>query len=339
MKIIVPMAGKGSRLRPHTLTVPKPLIPIAGKPIVQRLVEKITNDCGEKVDEIAYIIGDFGKVVENDLIKIAEKLGAKGTIYYQNEALGTAHAINCAKESLKGQIVVAFADTLFVSDFKLDLESDGVIWVKKVEDPTGFGVVKLNDEGNITDFFEKPEEFISDLAIIGIYYFKSGEKLSKEINYILENNIKDKGEFQLTTAMDNMIKKGDKFTLGEVTDWMDCGNKKVAVETNSKVLDYEKDILEIPESAVVENSLVIPPCFIGKDAVIINSKVGPNVSIGKGTKILESNVRYSLIQEKSVLKDANIANSMIGSHAQYFGVARDLSIGDYNILDFKGNEY
>lgn len=333
------MAGKGSRLRPHTLTVPKPLIPIAGKPIVQRLVEKITNDCGEKVDEIAYIIGDFGKVVENDLIKIAEKLGAKGTIYYQNEALGTAHAINCAKESLKGQIVVAFADTLFVSDFKLDLESDGVIWVKKVEDPTGFGVVKLNDEGNITDFFEKPEEFISDLAIIGIYYFKSGEKLSKEINYILENNIKDKGEFQLTTAMDNMIKKGDKFTLGEVTDWMDCGNKKVAVETNSKVLDYEKDILEIPESAVVENSLVIPPCFIGKDAVIINSKVGPNVSIGKGTKILESNVRYSLIQEKSVLKDANIANSMIGSHAQYFGVARDLSIGDYNILDFKGNEY
>ena len=338
MEIIVPMAGKGSRLRPHTLTVPKPLIPIGGKTIVQRLVEQISNDSHEPVDEIAYIIGDFGKEVENDLKEIAEKLGAKASIYYQNEALGTAHAINCAKESLTGKVVVAFADTLFVSNFKLDLESDGVVWVKKVKDPSGFGVVKQNARGEITDFIEKPERFVSDLAIIGIYYFKSGENLAEEIDYLLQNNIKDKGEFQLTSAMDNMIKKGAKFTLGEVLDWMDCGNKKSTVDTNTKVLDYEKYKITIPESATIINSLIIEPCYIGENAVIINSKIGPNVSIGERTEVKESNIRYSLIQKDSVIHDANIYNSMIGNHAQYFGVSRDLSLGDYSVLDFKSKE-
>ena len=171
MKIIVPMAGRGSRLRPHTLTVPKPLVPIAGKPIVQRLVEDITKVCGEKVDEIAFIIGDFGTQVEKDLVAIAESLGAKGSIYHQEEALGTAHAILCAKDSLKGNVVVAFADTLFRADFTLDSSADGIIWVNQIDDPSAFGVVKLNTENVITDFVEKPKEFVSDLAIIGIYYF------------------------------------------------------------------------------------------------------------------------------------------------------------------------
>ena len=143
------MAGRGSRLRPHTLTIPKPLIPIAGKPIVQRLVEDISNVCNKKVDEIAFIIGDFGKEVETNLISIAESLGARGSIYFQEEALGTAHAILCAKESLKGNIVVAFADTLFKADFKLDNSSDGIIWVKQIENPSAFGVVKLNSTGEI----------------------------------------------------------------------------------------------------------------------------------------------------------------------------------------------
>lgn len=338
IKIIVPMAGKGSRLRPHTLTVPKPLIPIAGKPIVQRLVEKITDDCGEKVSEIAYIIGDFGKQIEQDLIEIAEKLGIKGTIHYQTEALGTAHAINCVKESLKDKLVVAFADTLFVSDFKLNLESDGVVWVKQVEDPTGFGVVKLNNSRNITDFIEKPNYFVSDLAMIGIYYFKKGEKLAEEIEYLLKNNIKDKGEFQLTSAMDNMIKKGAKFTLGKVSDWMDCGNKKVTVETNSKILNYEIHLQTIPKNALIINSLIIAPCYIGENSIIINSKVGPNVSIGERTEIKESNIRYSLIQKDCKIHDANIHNSMIGNHAKYFGVSRDLSLGDYSVLDFQNKE-
>lgn len=335
MKIIVPMAGRGSRLRPHTLTVPKPLIPIAGKPIVERLVEDIAKVAGEKIDEIAYIIGDFGPEVENSLVMIAEKLGAKGTIYTQDEPLGTAHAIKCAEDSMKGDVVVAFADTLFRADFELDTVSDGVIWVKKVEDPSAFGVVKLDDYGFITDFVEKPKEFVSDLAIIGIYYFKSAEKLMGEINYIMDNDIKVGGEYQLTTALDNLRKKGAKFSLGKVDDWMDCGNKNATVDTNSKILNYEKEeFSHFPSSASIENSLIIPPCFIGENVKIKNSKIGPNVSLGNGTQIVNSNIDNSLIQEKTVINHGNLSNSMIGNNAQYYGVSREISLGDYSVLDF-----
>lgn len=335
MKIIVPMAGRGSRLRPHTLTVPKPLIPIAGKPIVQRLVEDITKVAGEKIEEIAFIIGDFGAEVEESLIQIAERLGAKGTIYTQDEPLGTAHAIKCAEASMQGNVVVAFADTLFRADFELDTNSDGVIWVKKVDDPSAFGVVKLDDYGFITDFVEKPQEFVSDLAIIGIYYFNSAEKLMNEINHIINNDIKFGGEYQLTTALENLRQKGAKFSLGKVDDWMDCGNKNATVETNGKILGYEKEEMShFPASAKIENSLIIPPCFIGENVVITNSKIGPYVSLGNNTKVNNSNIENSLIQESTVIDHGNLSNSMIGNSAKYYGVSREISLGDYSVLDF-----
>ncbi|KQT20607.1 nucleotidyltransferase [Chryseobacterium sp. Leaf405] len=335
MKIIVPMAGRGSRLRPHTLTVPKPLIPIAGKPIVQRLVEDIAKVAGEEIEEVAFIIGDFGPEIEKSLLQIAERLGAKGSIYHQEEALGTAHAIKCAEQSMTGNVVVAFADTLFKADFTLDTNSDGVIWVKKVEDPSAFGVVKLDDYGFITDFIEKPQTFVSDLAIIGIYYFNSGEKLMSEINFIMDNDIKVGGEYQLTTALENLRQKGAKFSLGKVDDWMDCGNKNATVETNSKILAYEmEEMSHFPASAVIENSLIIQPCFIGENVKISNSKVGPGVSLGNNTVIVNSNIENSLIQENTKINHGNLSNSMIGNSAQYFGVAREISLGDYSVLDF-----
>ncbi len=335
MKIIVPMAGKGSRLRPHTLTVPKPLIPIAGKPIVQRLVEDIAKVAGEKIEEVAFIIGDFGAEVESSLIKIAESLGAKGTIYHQLEPLGTAHSIKCAEQSMQGNVVIAYADTLFRADFTLDTNADGVIWVKKVDDPSAFGVVKLDDYGFITDFIEKPQTFVSDLAIIGIYYFNSAEKLMAEINYIMDNDIKVSGEYQLTTALENLRQKDAKFSLGKVDDWMDCGNKNATVETNGKILEYEKNLFtQYPESAIIQNSLIIQPCYIGEGVEISNSKIGPYVSLGKGTKVINSNIDNSLIQEKTVIDHGNLSNSMIGSSAQYFGVAREISLGDFSVLDF-----
>ena len=333
------MAGRGSRLRPHTLTTPKPLIPIAGKPIVHRLVEDIAKVCSEKIEEIAFVIGDFGAEVEADLIAIAEKLGAKGTICHQLEPLGTAHSIWMAKEVLEGPVVVAYADTLFRADFKLDMESDGVVWVKQVENPSAFGVVKLDENEVITDFVEKPKEFVSDLAIIGIYFFSDGQKLYKEIEYIIDNNITVGGEYQLTDALENMRAKGDKFTLGKVDEWMDCGNKAVTVDTNSRVLNLDKeDYTAINPNAIVENSLIIPPCFIGDGVVIKDSKVGPNVSLGNGTIVESSNIDNSLIQENSVIKNANLSDSMIGNHAKYYGVSRSISLGDYSELDFKSHE-
>lgn len=331
MKIIVPMAGRGSRLRPHTLTTPKPLIPIAGKPIVQRLCEDIVRICGhENVEEIAFIIGDFGEQVEKDLIAVAEKLGAKGSIYHQEQPLGTAHAILCAAPSMDGELVVAFADTLFRADFKLDHQADGVIWVKQVEDPSAFGVVQIAEDGNINNFVEKPKSFVSDLAIIGIYHVKDGANLRSELQYLIDNDIKDKGEYQLTNALDNMKNKGLKFRPGTVDAWMDCGNKDATIDTNSRMLDYLNGAAELRGGNLKStNSEIIEPCYIGADVVLTNAKVGPHVSIGNGTVIENATVHSSLIQEKTVVKNINLNYSMLGSHAVVDGNFTTLSLGDY----------
>lgn len=333
MKIIVPMAGRGSRLRPHTLTIPKPLLPVGGKPIVQRLVEDITKVCGEPVDEIAFIIGDFGAEVEKNLIAVAESLGAKGSIYYQEEALGTAHAILCAKESLTGKVVVAFADTLFKADFKLNSDADGIIWVNQIDDPRAFGVVKLNSDNVITDFVEKPEHFVSDLAIIGIYYFKDGEYLKNELQFLIDNNIKEKGEFQLTNALENMKQKGTKFVPGKVDEWLDCGNYKATVYTNQRVLEFIKNDLKPDASLQNDNSIIIQPCYIGKNVKLKNTVVGPHVSIGDNVTINQSIVSNSIIQSNTTIEKANIKDSMIGNHVKIKQQQQELSVGDYTEMN------
>lgn len=333
MRIIIPMAGMGKRMRPHTLTVPKPLIPIAGKPIVQRLVEDIAKVCHEPIEEVAFIIGHFGEQVENDLREIATKIGAKGTIVYQEEALGTAHAIMCAKESLDGKVVVAFADTLFKADFKLDTNSDGTIWVQRVEDPRAFGVVKLNEGGEITDFVEKPQEFISDMAIIGIYYFRDGAYLKSELQYLLDNNIMDKGEYQLTNALENMKNKGTTFIPAVISEWLDCGNKNATVYTNQRYLEYIKNEQGLVAStAKLVNSVVIQPVYIGENVVIENSVVGPHASIGNNSSLTNSIVSNSIVQENTSIKNGNITNSMLGNFVSYERSQSDLSLGDYNTL-------
>lgn len=328
------MAGMGKRMRPHTLTVPKPLIPVAGKAIVQKLAEDITKVCNEQPDEIAFIIGPtFGKEVEKMLVDVAATLNAKGSIFYQEEALGTAHAIMCAKECLDGKVVVAFADTLFKADFKMDIEQEGIIWVQKIDDPRMFGVVKVNDAGYITDFVEKPQEFVSDLAIIGIYYFKDGANLRKELQYLLDNNIRDKGEFQLTNALENMKNKGIKFAPGKVTEWLDCGNKDATVYTNQRVLEFMKGEKSLRGANVkIENSTIIEPCYIGQNVVVTNSVVGPYVSLGDNTKVTSSVISDSIVQKNTLISNKVISKSMIGSFAEVSGKPADLSVGDYNII-------
>jgi glucose-1-phosphate thymidylyltransferase len=330
MKIIVPMAGMGKRMRPHTLTTPKPLIPVAGKSIVQSLVEDLVGVCKEKVDEIGFVIGDFGKEVEKELIAIAERLGAKGKIYYQKEALGTAHAILCAQELLVGKTIVAFADTLFKANFTLDDAADGIIWVHKVEDPRAYGVVKIDANNHITDFVEKPETFVSDLAIIGIYYVKDGEMLRKEMQYLIDNDLKDKGEYQLTNALENMKQKGVKFAPGAVDEWLDCGNKNATVNANQRVLEFKKGDASLKGSFKIVNSVIIEPCFIGNGVELVNSVVGPHASIGDNTKITSSVISNSIVQKNTKISNSNIKNSMVGNYAEINGTARELSVGDYN---------
>lgn len=324
------MAGRGSRLRPHTLTTPKPLIPLGGISIVQRLAQDIVKTCNKKVDEIAFVIGDFGHEVEKKLKNIAKELGAKGSIYYQQNPLGTAHAILCAKDSLKGNCVVAFADTLFKASFSLDNTKEGIIWVKEIENPSSFGVVKLNQENIITDFVEKPQKFISNLAIIGVYYFKSGEYLKEELQDLLDSNIKDKGEYQLTNALENMKNKGAKFSIGEVCEWLDCGNKEATVFTNQRILEDSGNT--ISPKAIIEKATIIEPCFIADNAEIINSNIGPHVSIGINTIVKNSNIKNSIIQNNSIISNAELENSMLGNQVNYNGKQQkqEVSLGDFS---------
>ena len=336
MKIIVPMAGRGSRLRPHTLTIPKPLIPIAGKPIVHRLVEDIASVLNQPIDEVAFIIHEsFGKKVEEELLAIAQKLGAKGTIYYQNEALGTGHAIMCAKDSLNGPAVIAYADTLIRADFDLDKTADSVIWVKQVDQPEAFGVINLNEKNEIIELVEKPKEFVSDLAVIGIYYFKEVSVLKNELQLVLDNNIIHGGEYQINDGIKQMMAKGMKFVPGKVDEWMDCGNKPVTVETNSRMLNFlHNDGVHLIDFNIKnENSTIIPPCYIGKNIVLINATVGPNVSLGDGCHVNNSVIKNSLVQTHSHIKNANLDNAMIGNHVIFDGNFTSISIGDYSVLE------
>ncbi len=330
MNIIIPMAGWGTRLRPHSLTIPKPMLPIAGKPIVQRLAEDLMKTVTEKVENIAFIIRrDFGKKIEEHLIQVGKELNTPVHIFYQDEPLGTAHATLCAGDLLSGKIIVAFADTLFRFNKQLDTNQDGIIWVQKVQDPSAFGVVKINAEGAITDFVEKPKDFVSDLAIIGIYYFKDGAKLRSEMQYLIDNNIREKGEYQLTNALENLKQKGTKFVPGEVSDWLDCGNKNATVDTNHRYLEFIKGENLVSENAVIENSVIIQPTFIDEGARIVNSVVGPHVSIGKNTVVEDCIVRNSIIQSQSSVKKQLIHNSMVGNYVNLQGKFTDLSVGDY----------
>ncbi len=338
MNLIIPMAGSGKRMRPHTFTVPKPLIPIAGKPMVQHLVEDICAMSVHKIEQIGFVIGpNFGIDAEEHLLDIAKKAGAKGRIFYQEQALGTAHAALCAAPMLIDKVIIAFADTLFRGKVIINEERDGTIWVQKVADPKAFGVVKLDNTNFISDFIEKPAEFISDLAIIGIYYVKNGGYLKNEMQNLVDSDLKEKGEYQLTNALENMKRKGTKFTVAEVSEWLDCGNKDATINTNRRMLET-KPQNKIPQSARLNNSIVIQPSYIGEHVKIDNSVVGPFVSIGPGTTVHHSIISDSIIQANCIINYANISGTMMGNNVQYTGSRHNLNLGDFSqIKDDNGN--
>lgn len=337
MKIIVPMAGRGSRLRPHTLTVPKPLVPVAGTPIVEQLVKDIAGVLNQPIEEVAYILGDpvfFGDEVVEHLKAVAASLGAKASIYRQINPLGTGHAIMCAEPSLNGPAVVAYADTLIRADFRIDPLADAQLWVKKVDHPEAYGVVQLANDGSIVELVEKPQHFVSDLAVIGIYYFKNIAELKDELQNVIDQQVTRGGEYQINDGIKGMMAKGKRFVPGEVKAWMDCGNKAITVETNSQMLAFlaQEGKDSIHPSVQQHNTTIIPPCVIAENVVLKNARVGPGVSIGKGTQIIDSTIQHSIIQAHSHIENARLEKAMIGNHVRYKGNHTRLSLGDYSEL-------
>lgn len=326
------MAGKGTRLRPHTLTVPKPLIPVAGKPIIQRLVEDLAGSYDGPISEIAFIVGDFGPEVERELAAIAANLGASCRFYQQEKPLGVGHALYCAAESLNGKCMIAFADTLFKADFSFDAQEDGVIWVQKVKDPSAFGVVQLDPKGYIAGFVEKPATFVSDLAIVGIYYFQEAEKLREALRQVISQDIREKNEYQLTTALEILRENGLRFATGEIEEWLDCGNKEAILHSNARMLEFHREKPLIAASAHIENSVIVPPCYIGEHATVKNSVIGPYVSVGNNSSVENTVMNNSIVQNKSQIKNAVLENSMIGNASKYISSKEELNLGDYSHL-------
>ncbi|MEL6539313.1 MAG: sugar phosphate nucleotidyltransferase [Bacteroidota bacterium] len=334
MHLLIPMAGKGKRMRPHTLTTPKPLIPIAGKPIVERLIQAVSVACPVPITTIGFVVSELNAATRTQLVAMAQRVGAEAKFYGQSDALGTAHAVYCAQELLSGPVMIAFADTLFRGDFVLDMDQESIVWVKTVTDPAAFGVVKTNDQGQVTDFVEKPTEFVSNLAIIGIYYFQDGTRLKQALQTLVDEGVRKDGEYQLTTALEQLSQQGMQFATQEVQAWLDCGTKAAMLHTNRQFLDLlqEEEVLIAP-TAHLHNSVLIPPVYLGEQVVVQNAVLGPHVSVGNHSRIDNARIQNSIIQSHSNLYNTNLDSSMIGNYVQLRGRSAVVSIGDYNTLE------
>lgn len=333
MHLIIPMAGEGKRMRPHTLTTPKPLIPVAGKPIVERLVEELSATCATPIRTIGFVVSELTPEAQARLVGAAQRVGAEAQFYTQQEALGTGHAVLCAQALLQGPVVVAFADTLFKSAHPLNTAQESVIWVKKVQDPTAFGVVQLDGQGQVAALVEKPQQFVSDLAIIGIYYFQEGADLLRVLQTLVDQDIRRDGEYQLTAALTLLQEGGTRFAVQEVTEWLDCGNQAATIHANQRFLQHlegQQDL--VSSTAKVHNSVIIPPVYLGDAVTIRDTVLGPYVAVGDHSCVQDSRIQNSIIQGHSTIKSANLKDSMLGNYVHYTGSCTSVSIGDYSAL-------
>jgi glucose-1-phosphate thymidylyltransferase len=316
MKVIIPMAGRGTRLRPQTLVTPKPLLRVAGKTIIEWIVEEIQNSISKKITEIHYVIGDFGKDVEDNLYNISEEINCKGFIHYQREPLGTAHAIYCAKNALNSEVFIAFADTIFKGEIKIDDSIDGIIWTMIVDNPEKYGVVIADNNKVIKGFVEKPKRKVSNNAIVGLYYFKKAEKLKYEIEKMIENDIRENNEYQLTNCLEELKNKGDTLKCDVLEEWLDCGNKNELLKTNKRLVEIngEKNLfgnnVESDEKSALNN------CFIDDNVKLYNTKL-QNCIVYEGTTIVDSKLENSIIGRNCFIKD----------------IKGEVNIGEYNKIN------
>ena len=331
------MAGKGTRLRPFTLTCPKPLLKIIDKPIVEHLIDQITSRLTTQIDEIIYILGDeayFNSDVVSSLTLIAKKYNAKTKVYRQLDQLGTGHAIMCAEESLHGPSIVAYADTMIQGQISIAPDVDGIIWVKKVEDPSSYGVVSLDEKNNIIDLIEKPQKYVSDLAVVGIYYFKDISIIRDELKIHLNDKLNPGKEYLLNYGIEKMIEKKRVFKSQEIETWMDCGTPKLLIESAKKIMS-SKTILEENKSFIKSGNVKITqPVFIGKNVKIKDSEIGPFVSIGDDTDISNSNIESTLIYKNVKVSNADIKNSILGQYSVYDGSNKEIFLGDYSQINY-----
>jgi len=326
MKVIIPLAGFGTRLRPHTYTKPKPLIPVAGKAVLGHILDKLA---GVEMEELIFIIGYLGEQIRD---YVAEHYDFPALYLAQTELKGQAHAIYLAKEHVSGPVLIIFVDTIFDTDLSVlkSEPADGVLWVKEVEDPRRFGVV-VTEHGYITRLVEKPSTPVSNLAVIGLYYIKDSDMLMDCIAELVARDIKTQGEYFLADALQLMIDRGARFVARTVEVWEDCGKPETVLHTNRYLLEHG-GAQELP----TDNSVLISPVYVEKSAVIKDSVIGPYVSVAGGATIKRSIIRDSIINENAHIEDANLSESLIGKDAVVSGSAQRLNVGDSSQVELAG---
>jgi len=328
MKVVIPLAGFGTRLRPHTYTKPKPLVNVAGKPVLAHILDSLA---GLDVEETIFIVGHLGEQIQ----KYVETHYTFPARYVeQRELKGQAHALHLAREHLSGPILIIFVDTIFEADLQhLPTDCDGVLYVKEVEDPRRFGVAIL-EQGYIARLVEKPATPVSNLAVIGVYYLREGENLVAAIDELLARNIQTKGEYFLADALQLMINDGAKFRAETVDVWEDCGKPETVLQTNRYLLTKTGG-----HAGHTHDSIIVPPVYIADSARVEHSVIGPYVTIAEDAVVRRSIIKDSIVNKGACIEDAMLNLSLIGDNARVRGSYEQLNVGDSSLVDATGNGY
>ncbi len=328
MKAVIPMAGYGKRLRPHTFSRPKPLINVAGQPMLKYLIDALEAELD--IDEYIFIVGYLGDQIKD---WIRENYDFKATYVVQDELIGQADAIYRAREHIEGPTIILFSDTLFETDLDAvnRTDADAIIYAREVEDPRRFGVVELNDEGRITRFIEKPDTTENKNAVIGLYYVREGEDLIAAIEEQMARNQMTKGEFYLADAFQIMIENGADFRSEPVDVWLDCGKPETVLETNRYLLENGYDN---SASVQIKGVTVIAPSNVHPSATLENAIIGPYATIGKGCEVRNSIIQDSVVDDGATVQHMLLNESLIGRDAHVVGRHHTLNVGDSSTIDF-----
>ncbi|HHH81457.1 MAG TPA: nucleotidyltransferase [Chloroflexi bacterium] len=329
MKIVVPMAGLGTRLRPHTWSKPKPLVSVAGKPVLGHVMDML--DSLPTLEEAVLIVGYLGQQIRDYMENTYPQLQTRYVV--QEEMLGQSHAIWLAREGLTGPMCMVFVDTIVEADLSglATEQADAVAWVKEVDDPRRFGVVHLAEDGYVQRLVEKPQDIQHNLAVVGLYYFKQAERLIQAIEAQMDQGTQLGGEYYLADAINIMLEDGLRMRVESVDVWQDCGKPEALLETNRYLLSHGRD--NSAEAQLREGVTVLPPVYIAADARVTNSEIGPYTSIGPGCAIHDSTIRDSIIEAGSQIESSYLAGSLIGRNARVAGCRNRLNIGDDCVIE------
>lgn len=331
MKVIIPVAGAGTKLRPHTYTQPKALIPLAGKTILSIIVDQL-HEAGIK--DFVFVIGYLGEKIQDYVMKKYPHLNCH--FVQQGERFGIGHAINLTKEIIgNDEVLIVLGDTIAEYDVKEIMKSPhSMLGIKRVDDPRNFGVAEVEEDGSVSRVVEKPAIPKSNMALVGVYKIKETDFLFSCLEKIVAAEAKNYGEFNLTDALECMIQSGAKFHSFKVQNWFDCGRKETLLESNATLL--KKFGGNVTEDNPYENTIIIPPVNIAEGCDIRNSVIGPNVAIGEHASVNHAIIKDSIIGAYSNLYEIVLSNSLIGSDAEVKGVNRSLNIGDNTAIDLSG---